>query len=109
MKIECAPLSAQRIGKKLHNKSRLILVKLDSAKEKINVLRAAKALKGSPIFIMEDLSREERKYRQKLVNEMKRERRGGNKAFIRFRDNKLIVNGEERSLNSGSMDDTITE
>ena len=49
---------------------------------------------------MEDLSKSEREQSQKLVNEMKREGNvsEGNKAFIRYRDGKLIVNGKVKEV-----------
>ena len=98
LRSDCKPMQSFRLGKKHAGKNRLIIVKLKSLDEKVKSLKAAKALRGTNLFIMEDLSKSERKQRQKLVNEMKRERSEGNKAFIRYRDGKLIVNGKVKEV-----------
>ena len=63
LKLELTPLQATRIGKKVDTKNRLILVKMNSMAEKIEVLKAAKLLKDTIIYICEDLSFNERKRR----------------------------------------------
>lgn len=98
LRCDCKPLQTFRLGKRHADKNRLILVKLKSLDEKVKLLKAAKSLRGTSLFIMEDLSKSEREQRQKLVNEMKRERSEGNKAFIRYRDGKLIVNGKVKEV-----------
>ena len=94
LKIRHTPTHAMRIGKKEVERNRLVLVRMNSFKEKIEVLKAAKHLKGSDMFLMEDLSKSERDYRKTLVKAMKKARSEGKKAFIRFTDGKLIVNGK---------------
>ena len=94
LKIRHTPTHAMRIGKKGVERNRLVLVRMNSFKEKIEVLKAAKHLKGSDMFLMEDLSKSERDYRKTLVKAMKKARSEGKKAFIRFTDGKLIVNGK---------------
>lgn len=100
LRSDCKPMQSFRLGKKDAGKNRLILVKLKSLDEKVKLLKAAKALRGTNLFIMEDLSKSEREQSQKLVNEMKREGNvsEGNKAFIRYRDGKLIVNGKVKEV-----------
>lgn len=109
LKVGCKPLHAQRIGKFHQNKTRLILVKLESPNEKLAILKAARALKGSATFIKEDLSKTERDHRRKMVIVMKQERKKGNTAFIRYNDGKLIVNGLERNIYDNSHDDSLVE
>ena len=87
------PVQAVRVGKKVVGKNRLVLVRMNTFREKLQVLKAAKLLKGSSIYLMEDLSKHERENRKLLVTAMKKARSEGKKAFIRFADGKLIVNG----------------
>ena len=83
-----------RVGKRLSSKSRFVLVKLKSLKDKLDVLKSAKRLQQTDIFIMEDLSKDDREQRKKLVAAMKKARREGKRAFIRFYDGKLVIDGE---------------
>ena len=46
------------------------------------------------MFVMEDLSKQEREERRSLVNVMKKARSEGKRAFIRYSDGKLIINGK---------------
>ena len=94
LKADCKPIEARRVGKQVQGKSRLIWVKLKSEEDKLQLLRQAKALKGTGLFLAEDLSPEERKHRRSLVAEMKKARDEGKRAFIRYSDGKLIVNGK---------------
>jgi len=87
------PVQVMRIGKKVVGKNRLVLVRMNTFREKLQVLKAAKLLKGSSIYLMEDLSKHECENRKLLVTAMKKARSEGKKAFIRFADGKLIVNG----------------
>ena len=95
LKLELTPLQATRIGKKVDTKNRLILVKMNSMAEKIEVLKAAKLLKDTIIYIHEDLSFNERKRRKALVAEIKKAREDGKRAFIRFSDGNLMVDGAQ--------------
>ena len=62
--------------------------------ERVAILKAAKLLRGSGIFIKEDLSKSERSYRKVLVDKMMKARAEGKKAFIRYTDGKLIIDGK---------------
>ena len=94
LEVNCKPVQVMRIGKHVNGKNRLVLVKMKSFRDRGTILRAAKRLRGSPIFIMEDLSKSERSRRKVLVEKLKIARSEGKKAFIRYTDGKLIVNGE---------------
>ena len=92
-KVEFEVVQVRRIGKRNEAKPRLLLVKLKSIDDKIKLLRLAKALRGSDIYLMEDLSKADREARQKLVKAMKKARSEGKRAYIRFSDGKLIIDG----------------
>ena len=92
------PVQAVRIGKKVVGRIRLVLVTMNTFREKLHVLKAAKLLKGSSIYLMEDLSKHERENQKLLVTAMKKARSKWKKVFIRFADGKLIVNGTAVNL-----------
>ena len=94
LKVHCKPSQVLRIGKRVRSTNRLVLVKMNSFKERLTILRAAKNLRGSNIFIMEDLSKSHRNRRKVLVEKLKQARSAGKKAFIRFTDGKLLVDGK---------------
>ena len=56
--------------------------------------RLLRLLSGSGIFLAEDLSREDRKKRKVQVREMKKARNEGKKAYIRYIDGELIIDGK---------------
>ena len=62
---------AHRAGRKSRNKPRTIACKLLWFKDKQNILRKAKLLKGNNIFINEDYCQETVKYRKELCEEVK--------------------------------------
>ena len=94
LKVHYTPTQSLRIGKKEKGKNRLVLVKMATFQERVAILKAAKLLRGSGIFIKEDLSKSERSYRKVLVDKMMKARAEGKKAFIRYTDGKLIVDGK---------------
>jgi len=63
---------AYRIGRKVKDKSRPILVKLGSEREKWEILRNGKLLKGTNIFINPDLIPEDRMKEAKLRAKLKK-------------------------------------
>ena len=91
---EFSPLDMRRVGKKTEGKARIILVKFKTEQEKIQLLKKASALRGSKLYLAEDLSIDERKERRIQVEEMKRARKEGKRAYIRFSDGKLVINGK---------------
>ena len=76
---------------------------MNSVAEKIEVLKAAKLLKDIIIYIREDLSFNERKRRKALVAEMKKAREDGKRAFIRFSDGNLMVDGSVVDVSSSKI------
>ena len=69
-------------GKTSCNKPRTIVCKLLSYKQKKEVLKNAKKLKGSNIFVNEDFSFETMQRRKELSEEVKRLRSEGQIAFV---------------------------
>ena len=112
LKVEVRPKYVMRIGKAEPEKKRLILVKMERYDDKVKVMKSARFLRGSGLFIMDDLSKKERESRRVRV---KKARSEGKKAFIRFSDGKLIVNGEVQAVTPSSssqsqspIPDTVT-
>ena len=80
---------AHRTGKIAHGKPRTILFKLHSYKDKTTILRSAKRLSGTGIFINEDYAKETVEKRKQLWEEVKKLRREGKYAVLQF--DKIIV------------------
>ena len=107
LKLDLMPKFVRRIGKAQGGKQRLILVRMENPTEKIEVMRSARFLRGSALFIMDDLSKKERDNRRVLVSAMKQARHEGKRAFIRYSDGKLIVNGEIQPVSHSSTSPPI--
>ena len=93
--VEVDPSSVSRLGRNKGNKCRLALVALRSFVDKVKVLKNAKILKGSRVFVSPDFNKEERALRKQLVGEMKKVRKEGKKAFLHHWENRLFVDGAE--------------
>ena len=81
MKIE----RAHRTGRKSRSKPRTIVCKLLRFKDKQNILRKAKLLKGTNIFINVDYCQDTVKYRKELWEEVNFLRSQGNIAYLNYR------------------------
>ena len=104
--VNLAPVHAVRLGKPKDGQKRLILVKMISFEEKVQLLKKARLLNGSGIYLMEDMSKEERKNRRILVNRIKKARSEGKRAHIRYTDGELIIIGVVYSMNEDSHQST---
>ena len=82
-------------GKTSRNKPRTIVCKLLSYKQKKEVLKNVKKLKGSNIFINEDFCFETMQRRKELWEEVKRLRCEGQIAFLHYRS--IVVKGRRDS------------
>lgn len=91
---EVLPVEIRRVGKRTAGKARIILARLRSEEEKFQLLKKASVLKGSDLYLAEDLTAEERKIRHWQVQQLKKARQEGKRAFIRFMDGKLVVEGK---------------
>lgn len=69
--------------------SRPVIFGLTTERRKFEILRNSKSLKGTKIYIRQDLTDKDREERRTLVTQMKKERENGNFAVIR--KNKLII------------------
>ena len=66
LNVECSPLDMRRVGKKIEGKARIMLVKMKSEQEKIQLLKKATgALKGSNLYLAEDLTIQGRRSRSR--------------------------------------------
>ena len=74
-----------RAGRKSRNKPRTIACKLVRFKGKQNILRKAKLLKGTNIFINEDYCLDTVEYRKELWEEVKVLRSQGKMAYLNYR------------------------
>lgn len=82
----------RRIGSYNGDRKRPILVKLIKENTKFALLRNARRLKGTDVWIDEDFSREVQDERRLLVPHLKEARNKGYRAHLKY--NKLIVNNE---------------
>ena len=76
---------AHKAGRKSRNKPRTIVCKLLRFKDKQNILRKAKLLKGTNIFINEDYCQDTVEYRKELWEEVKVLRSQGKIAYLNYR------------------------
>ena len=72
-------------GEKSRNKLRTIICKLLRFKDKQNILRKAKLLKGTNIFINEDYCLDTFEYRKELWDKVKVLRSQGKIAYLNYR------------------------
>ncbi|KAI8490236.1 hypothetical protein Bbelb_319740 [Branchiostoma belcheri] len=92
---------AYRNGKsQLADRPRPIVVKFLRYKDKQEILRNAKMLKGTSIFINEDYSERVRKKRKDLLPALRAARERGQSAYIRF--DKLVINENRRDSRQGA-------
>lgn len=82
----------KRIGKYKNERKRPILIKLTKESTKFMILKNAKNLKGTDIWIDEDYPKEVQEERRRLIPEMKEARNKGYSAQMKY--NKLIINNE---------------
>ena len=78
-KMKCRDIEikeVKRIGRRNEDRHRLLCVRLNSLRDKLNILKQGKALKGGSIFVTEDLTKEERLKKKDLLIEVKKIRGG---------------------------------
>ena len=76
---------AHRSGRKSRSKPRRTVCKLLQFKDKQNILRKAKLLKGTNIFINKDYCQDTVEYRKELCEEVKVLRSQGKIAYLNYR------------------------
>jgi DNA repair exonuclease SbcCD ATPase subunit len=87
---------AYRVGRMINNKPRPLIVKLVRFKEKIDILKSKRHLKGTYVFINDDLTVDERKSNSKLQEKKRDIMRSNNRAKCSIRFGKLHVESEGR-------------
>jgi hypothetical protein len=91
-------IEAKRLGKIIDHKDRLICVKVSCNDHKYSILSKSPSLKGSGIFINEDLIPEDQAELRKEVQKVKEARKEGKWAIIRNR--KAIVRDRDQKDNN---------
>ena len=76
---------AHRAGRKSRSKPRTIICRLLRFKDKQNILRKAKLLKGTNIFINEGYCQDTVEYRKEFWEEYKVLRSQGKRAYLNYR------------------------
>nr|XP_047135726.1 autophagy-related protein 11-like [Hydra vulgaris] len=87
---------AHRTGKTGQSKPRSIVIKLLNYKDKVNILKNSKKLKGTGIFINEDYSLDTLNMRKTLFEEMRTHRTNGKYSVVIY--DKLVVKDFKKSL-----------
>lgn len=82
----------RRMGRYKPKETRPILLKLTTRQKKMEILKQAKELKGTNIWIDEDYTKKVQEERKALIPHLKEARQHGYKAILRY--NKLIINNE---------------
>lgn len=93
--VEIDLTSVSWLGNKKGKKCRLALIALCSFADKVKILKNAKVLKGSRVFVSPDFNKEERLLKKQLVEEMKKAQSEGKKAFLHHWENRFFVDGAE--------------
>lgn len=81
-----------RMGRIQTGRTRPIIMKMTTREKKFEILKHAKELQGTKIWIDEDYPREIQEERRQLIAKLRELKDQGHRAKIRY--NKLIVNGE---------------
>ncbi|XP_031334052.1 uncharacterized protein PF11_0207-like [Photinus pyralis] len=85
-----------RIGKPENNKTRPVFIKIKNHGLKVQIIKHAKNLRGTEIYISEDYPKHIIETRRTLIPYMKKTRETGHHSYIKY--DKLMVNGEEYKL-----------
>ncbi|XP_065645797.1 uncharacterized protein LOC136076251 [Hydra vulgaris] len=80
---------AHRVGFRKEARSRTIILKLLRFKDKSNILKETRKLKGRNIYANEDFSQETARIRRKLFSEAKVRKLNGENVIVRY--DKLII------------------
>lgn len=82
----------RRIGKYRNDRNRPILVKLTKSSTRSKILKSARELKGTEIWIDEDFPKNIQEERRTLIPQLKMARDKGYRAVLKY--NKLVIDGE---------------
>lgn len=97
----------KRLGRPEADKQRPVLVKLTATNRKFEILKKAKGLKGSNVWIDEDYSKEIQEERKLLIPILKEARSKGHKAQLKY--NKLVIDDKVYDVNSLKLEGAINQ
>lgn len=89
----------ERIGAKISGRTRPIIIALENKEDKLTILKCKKKLKGTTIYLDDDLTREERERKKKLLRIVWEERKKNKNAYLR--GDRIVVEGEMFMLIEG--------
>lgn len=95
----------KRLGSPRPGASRPVLIKLTTNDKKWEILKKAKGLKGTNIWIDEDYPKRIQEERKLLIPELKKARVRGQHAKLRY--NKLIIDGKEVGANDVNTSEPV--
>ena len=99
--------NAMRLGRiRDDEKSRLVLVTTSSFSEKMSVMKVKNRLKGTHIFINEDLTPLQRSQRRRLWEACQKARSDGKKAYVL--GDRLVINGKQHESVKENLSATTT-
>lgn len=87
---------AHRVGVARPNTKRPIVLKLNNYKDKVNIMKRSKDLRGTDIAVTEDFSERVKNEREYLKKHLAAAREQGYRAYLNF--NKLTIDGEVWSV-----------
>lgn len=90
--LDTAASEIKKIGTYQINKKRPILIKLIQREKKMDIIREAKKLKGTNVWISDDFTKQAQQDRKALIPHLKMAREDGRKAVLKY--DKLIIDGE---------------
>lgn len=106
MQLEALPIErAHRVGRPKPQKNRAVVVKFLNFKDRETVLRSGKKLRGTSIFVREDLSEKVLAKRRAQMHLLKEAREGGKIAYFNY--DRLVIKERQPSDSLFSGDVTI--
>ena len=94
----CHRISAQTNSSKNQNRSRTIICKATKFKDKQKILKSAKCLKDTGIFIYEDFCKDTMDLRKKLWNKVLEYRKQNKFAYLNYRSIVVREHGRDRAV-----------
>ena len=94
----CHRISAQTNSSKNQNHSQTIICKVTKFKDKQKILKSAKCLKDTGIFIYEDFCKDTMDLRKKLWNKVLEYRKQNKFAYLNYRSIVVREHGRDRAV-----------
>ena len=93
------PIQARRLGRKGDQRSRPILVSFTDIRSKVSIMKKHSMLKGTRIFINDDLTPLQKRNQKVLLDRMRKARHEGKSSYM-IRGNLIIEGSKVASLES---------